>query len=165
MVNLWQTLVDAAMRAFGVSHTKATVVLVVLLLWMLGMIIETWFLWACLLAATAAVLGAALAAEHTLRVYYAFRDIRESGQWDPSDEEKPAPAVPDRLPTSCSDAQGRIRTSEEDGQNYDGMAEGILRNAVAASGHSRGWLRFPAICRTLPQLDRGWQVLANRLRI
>jgi hypothetical protein len=121
--------------------------------WMGLMILETWFIWAGLIATLVAVLAVLLVLEYSLRARYAVRDGYRP-QATPTAVSSPAPDVPDRPSAQCVDAQGRIERNDLPGQDVNAMAEQILRKACVrkVSFPRPSWLCFPAIGRAMPRL-------------
>jgi len=159
MTGIWNACVQAASDAFGTSRTMAKLFVIGLFTWMGLMILETWFIWAGLIATVVAVLGVLLVLEYSLRAWYAVRD----GFWprvSAAAVSSPAPAVADRPAAACADAQGRIRKNDLPGQDVNAMAEQILRKACVRKVvcPRPSWLRFPAISRAMPRLAAAGRV-------
>ena len=160
MTGIWNACVQAASDAFGTSRTMAKLFVIGLFTWMGLMVLETWFIWAGLIATAITILGTLLVMEYSLRAWYAVRDGFRP-RVSTAAVSSPAPAVADRPAAACADAQGRIRKNDLTSQDVDAMAEQILRKACIrkVSFHRPSWLSFPAISRAMPRLAAAGQVV------
>jgi len=162
--HLWKDCVDAACQVFDTSRAKAKLFVIGLFAWMGLMVLQTWFIWAGLVATFVTVLAILLILEYSLRAWYAVRDgIRPPVSVAPVSS--PGPVVPDRPTAACADAQGRIQKDDLRGHNVNTMAERILRKAcVRKVARPRpSWLRFPAISRAMPRLAAAGRVVTAML--
>ena len=160
MAGIWNACVQAASDAFGTSRTMAKLFVIGLFTWMGLMVLETWFIWAGLIATVVAVLGILLVLEYSLRTWYAIRDCFRP-RTSTAAVSSPASDAPDRLSVPCADAQGRIERSDLRGQDVSAMADQILRKACVRKVASLrpSWLRFPAISRAMPRLAAAGRVV------
>ena len=159
MCRFWKECVEAISRGFGISKTKATLIVLAMTTWMLAMIAQTWFIWAALTGTGVTVLILLWTTEWSLRLYYWVRDSSRPPRQTCERISDEMPAMPDRLPSPCSDIQGRIAVSALDSRDVSSMAESILRHATVRKVSTPGCLRFPAICRACPSLAHAGRVL------
>lgn len=161
MTGIWNACVQAASDAFGTSRTMAKLFVIGLFTWMGLMILETWFIWAGLIATILAILGILLVLEYSLRVWYAVRNRPQPSIATVPVLSSSAPIVSDRPSVVCADAQGRIDRPDLSGHDVNAMAEQILRKACMrkVSCPRPSWLRFPAISRAMPRLAAAGRVV------
>ena len=160
MSQFWKECVGAISQGFGISKTKATLVVLAMTVWMLAMIAETWFIWAALIGTAMTVLVLLWITEYSLRLYYWVC----SWGWPPRTCKRISnqrPAMPDMLPSSCSDVQGRIAVATLDTRDASSMGESILRHGAVRKVSIPGESRFPGISRACPSLAHAGRKLAT----
>ncbi len=154
-MSYWKEYVSSIAELLDAPRALATLISLVSVLMILAMIAQTWFIWAGIVGAALTILTLLLMAEYALRIWYwLYLHIDSPAKLVPSPpQDQPAP---DKLTTRCADAQGCIASADLHGHNVGDIAETILRHAVIRNTCDRWpwWLRFPAICRAMPNLAR-----------
>ena len=159
MCRFWKECVEAISQGFGISKTKATLIVLAMTTSILAMIAQTWFIWAGLIGTAVTVLALLRITEWSLRLYYWIHDWGRPPRQTCERISNKKPALPAMLPSPCSDVQGRIAVTALDNRDASSMAESILRHATVRKVSIPGWLRFPAICRACPSLAHAGRVL------
>ena len=167
MCRFWKECVEAISRGFGTRKTNATLIVLAMAVWLLAMVVQTWFIWAGLIGTVIAVFMLLWATELSLRLYYWIRswDRRPQQRWDSISNEEPAET--DMLPSPCSNVQGQLTITALDEQDASVMAARILQHATVRNASVPGWLCFRAIgraCPPLSQVGRAFTVVISRLR-
>lgn len=152
-MSFWREYLNAISATFDVPRPLAALLCVLPVLFLVAMIVQTWFIWAGIFVVALFTLVTLWVVECALRLWYRIHGDIESPVSVPQNLSV-ALSPPSPLRATCAGAQGRIRDAELSGDYVSALAHQILAGAAVrpAPAKSPRWLRFPAISRAAPRL-------------